>query len=182
MTPCGGLPARADPECPVRRGVRGLRSEPRNAAYRAGQALRQPMRAGLGWPGAGLESFGGAYGRSAGPVCHRDLRLAGGGPAAGDFLLCGQEKVTKEKAALCAALRVPCGARPIGRLRNSPGGPPGSNGARRRPPMGLRILGGAQGTDDRSASHSGRARRNPSARIGSDGREGGQKNKDAGQD
>jgi hypothetical protein len=59
----------------------------------------------------------------------------------------GQEKVTKEKATLCAALRVPCGARPTGRLRNSPGGAPGSDSARRRPPARLRVLGGAQKTE-----------------------------------
>jgi hypothetical protein len=48
------------------------------------------------------------------------FKFAGGSPAAGDFLLCGQKKVTKEKAApVCRSFGLPCAARRTGRLRNS---------------------------------------------------------------
>ena len=68
-------------------------------------------------------------------------KIAGGGPAAGHFLLYGQKKVTKENAAL---IRRPCGlpcvAQRNGRLRNSPLPLRGksSNSARRLPPFRLR--------------------------------------------
>jgi hypothetical protein len=82
-----------------------------------------------------------------GPV-NIKIRFAGGSPAAGYFLLCGQKKVTKEKAAL---LRRPCGlpcvARPAGRLRNSPLPLRGkdSDSPRRRPPVVLRYSAAQKG-------------------------------------
>jgi hypothetical protein len=49
-----------------------------------------------------------------------NCNFAGGSPAAGHFLLCGQKKVTKENAALPSRpFGVPCVARAAGRLRNS---------------------------------------------------------------
>ena len=49
-----------------------------------------------------------------------NFNFAGGSPAAGHFLLCGQKKVTKENAALPSRpFGVPCVARATGRLCNS---------------------------------------------------------------
>ena len=55
-----------------------------------------------------------------GARCFKD-NFAGGSPAAAYFLLCGQEKVSKEKAApVRRSGGLPCAARHAGRLRNSP--------------------------------------------------------------
>ena len=55
------------------------------------------------------------------PMLARCFNFAGGGPAAGYFLLSGQEKETKEKAApVRRSFGLPCAARRAGRLRNSP--------------------------------------------------------------
>ena len=81
-------------------------------------------------------------------------KVAGGGPAATYFLLGGQEKVSKEKAALVRRplTGVPCVTQRIWRLRNSPlplrG--KGSDSPRRHPQIRLRY----------SASHKGLRPRN----------------------
>jgi hypothetical protein len=54
------------------------------------------------------------------PVWRSCFNFAGGSPAAGDFLLLAQKKVTKEKGTLLSRpFGVPCVARAAGRLRNS---------------------------------------------------------------
>ena len=50
----------------------------------------------------------------------KNLKFAGGSPAAGNFLLRRQKKVTKENATpVRCSFGVPCAARPSGRLCNS---------------------------------------------------------------
>jgi hypothetical protein len=69
-----------------------------------------------------------------------DFNFAGGSPAAGDFLLLAQKKVTKENGTLVRrSFGLPCAARPAGRLRNSPLPLRGkdSDSPRRRPPAWL---------------------------------------------
>jgi len=68
------------------------------------------------------------------------INFAGGSPAATCFLLSGQEKVSKEKAApVRRSCGRPCAARQIGRLRNSPLSlrDKDSDSARRLPPICL---------------------------------------------
>ena len=67
------------------------------------------------------------------------VKVAGGSPAAAYFLLSGQEKVGKENAApVRRSCGLPCAARRVGRLRNSPLSETdkGSDSARRFPRHG----------------------------------------------
>ncbi|MBX9904349.1 MAG: hypothetical protein K2Y31_08340 [Burkholderiales bacterium] len=86
--------------------------------------LRAPEEVPLGAsrnPGSQKQPFALSLSKGVSPpVSFSCLNFAGGSPAAGNFLLLAQKKVTKEKGTLVRrSFGLPCVARAAGRLRNS---------------------------------------------------------------